>query len=1413
MIFNLSDLYEKSVLKNYIKLEKKQETKFNYIKLEINHPLFEFFCSYGLQGSCVIDLGKVSLYQELKHVDLSVTGSNIYTLVTHNEELYKEVVLYDFEISLDADMHIVNVRIPSISLASSLAQVKFIKKLWNEYSANFVQLQHVFNKPHTVSGPVQEKKEISEQLAHGCTYYQETLKLNLSLGKLMLIWTTNFTNNAENRDSVRLEACLNNIQSDCIQVQDTLSVKCKIQSITLQFNLIETLYVLFPHSGNLFVANLQINPSKNVIDVNFNCPRVIITPKTVQVLMILKEEFNSLIVPSPSNNSSNVISGEIKNLQVIITNDGTITIDEEFVEAAIEHEQKRFYMIQFSNVFQEFSCKFQEFFIVTGKTSKFVDDITGKYILHPVDFLVTYENCFKVVISEVNIDFSLSQVPYFTEVYQQFSLIQSQPSENIKYTQFEMELEVQQLLISISHDFSISRNSTNTYFIFQLDFPSIIKSGTVNFTTTLEIFYYNQQYFDWEPFLEKSEVSVTYSQQGKLKRIELKSSDQINFNISSGLISTFSNFWRGIQQHNILENISLMSPNLINRINSGFAIRNETGQKLKYWIDGRVHSLSNWEEESLDFEEVEEEQAAPVIMFKNNQKTRKAYRIKTISVKIGDQGKINDICIDKLGCKLYNIAQQGSHYQVICEVSSRHGDNVLTIRSPIQLKNLLREPIDIRLIFPLAQNKLNEEDYSSTINVPPLSTVPLPIGSSYFTEFQLRIRGYGWSSRKGINNPDPIVIECPHKPINSYDLQSSRKRENSDDIKIAFAVFKQSQVELKDDTEKFSVKLYSFESPFIIENCLCCDLEYQCVSYQTSNKAHGLLRRGESFNWLEITPHAKILLSLRITGYDWTPFLEVLEESKQIYQFSKKYSEQVNVLLEASKKEGMFKLVFFAQYWLENHTGLPLLFKYMENELNYDIISLPYVIEGVYIEERNEKKKGQLNSMFAAFGEKLDIDEEEDIKPWMRYKTDKKIGLGSLLNDEEVSDEGQGTIRMFSSDISNPIKGFVSIKLANSSWSKVFRLVGNEGKKDLLTVSGHSIQAFEESKSRRSCIYEVAMTMQIAEDPFSRTKIIRFTSRFVMINKMPSVLLISQHEPNLDLSGVCRLIPNERSAYHWTDQLKSRSICVRPESYGWQWSGHFYIEGPDDFVMRIRNIHTHEEILIHITITLEDSTLHIIYQDISHMPPYRIENLSMETLLISQINSKVSDKILKPFEVCGYAWDEPTLKKILKVSLHMQGNNSSIHIRDFKIDSQKDLEKINLKPHGSHPSHPLYVEVTNSGSTKVLVFRHELKEEDDVKQNREFNSDDLSVIINFGYIGISIINSSPEEIIYASFLDVKFQLDKSYSEVSGDFRITSGQIDNQLYRAINPVMLSMLENNADLINISFNKRQTTVFLT
>lgn len=1413
MIIALCELYSNSLMKKYIKPQGSSQSKpYKSIYLQVEHPLFEFLSNSPSQGTCDFDMGMLEFQKNSDEIVLSMSESSVYTLVTEAQELFKDNLLSNFHIKISVDLPNICCEVPLIFLASSLKQLKFVKAIYEDYFEKLEKISSILNSNDSIDS-LHKPRPSSDLSALPLGKENEELNIKLVFEYIDMTWFIIVNPGPSNEDLSEISGKLKNVQINLVKKPSSKWFKLQVEAAALNYKSVENIQILFTQSQELLTLSLQVVEKKLIADINLNSPRIVITPLSLQAIMHLAKEFNNFKVKSNGTNSELVLSGDVRNLQVIVTNDLMVEYDEEHVQYALDSEIKRFCMLQVSGQFQNASASCNEFFVVVGKTAAFTEEIIGKHLIHPLTFTLHYTKELSLAISEVNIDFSLSQIHFFKDILSKFSSLEpSQESETTSIKKPIIHLTIQQLLISISHDYSAAKGSNSTYFMIQLDYPIINLDRSIEFNTSLSLFYFNQQYLDWEPLIEKSDILLKYSIQGKPITFELKVIREMNMNISSALISSCSNFWSGIKDYNLIENISSPTHKLITRIHSGFAIRNETGHKMKYYIDNRSFNLNNLEEQSLDFEEVEEEShLAPVIMFKTNMKAKKAYKTKKLNLKLGEIVRLNDVCIDKLGSKVYGFNYKGNHYQIICEVTSRHGDNLLTVRSPISIKNMLKEPLDIRLIFPVIANRSSEDHYTNSVPLPPQSTVPLPIELLGFTDFQLKIKGYNWSSKRSINIIKPTVIECEQKPINSYDARISLRRDANEGHKRASAVLRVQQDEVKDENEKFYVKIYSFESPFVLENCLCCDLEYFCYVQNSDVRPHGLLYRGETFNCLEIAPSAQVSLALRIPGYDKTNYLEVYEGTKQIFQFSKKHSEQVNVVLEASTNEGMLKIVLFSQYWLENHTGLPLLFKYMENEQNYDVISLPYVVEGVYLEERSDKKKGLTQSMFAVYGEKLDI-EEETVKPWMKYTESKKLGLSCLLEDEEIIDEGQGTIRMFSSDVNNPVAGTVSIKLANSHWSKVFKLTGNESK-TILASSEHSIKALEATKLKRKCIYEVAMTMNIAEQPYSRTKIIRFTPRFVMINKMVKALLISQHEPDQDFNGVCRLIPNERSAFHWPDSNKNRSVCLRIDDYGWQWSGAFFIECPDDLVIRVRNSHTHEEVFVHITMTLEENTLHVILQDISHMPPYRIENLSMETLVLQQLKAKVPEKILKPFEVCGYAWDEPMLKKVLVASITGPGMSSWLALGKFKFERQKGSKPIHLKAHGSHPSHPLYVEVTNSGSTKVLIFRHDLKEEDDIKNNRESNSDDLSISITMDCLGISLINSKPEEIIYASFTDVRCQLDKSSSEIHGDFSIKSGQIDNQIYKALNPILLNMIDNSGNLIRIKFKKRNNVVIFT
>ncbi|CAG9316922.1 unnamed protein product [Blepharisma stoltei] len=1460
MIEGLISFVLSSELFSYMKkIKKAKEIKkprtYSY-NAEVIHPQLEFLDPQSSQGSCVIDFGEINTNKNAgDELTFNIQGSQIFTIREDEEgEVYQNFLIKDFEMSLESFLPEVNLKIRKIIGSSSASQISFLLQLYSNYKSHLKDIGQMLHL--SIPKKKEEKKEIKSDVnleaenvaysfAHGLKLKPQEfrLKVHAEIDVVELAWWTLFHHKEDNVESACLSLSLSQVLLDYNKKIGSNWLKFATKSLKTAFKIdafgLNQLILLQQESltqENALTLGFQILPDSYIIDLDILSPRIILSPCILKGLLLISSEL-SLLLPKSKKKTPIILSGQMQNFQLLVTTDSINgPQDEEDKLDPMkdqEYEEKRYTILQMSVEFQDNNINVNDCCVLIGSSAVAVygAEISGKPLLHPLQIRYRGKDSKALLISDIGIDLSLSQSVYFQEMMKQFSSIIPKREKQVKPTKIDLKIEIQQILLSISHDFTISKHSANTYFMLRLDSPYILLSSTdtpLAFSTGFAFYYYNQQLFDWEPFIENFRFGIEYNTQGGQKKIQVTSQGDFNVNVSYSFITTFSNFLKGFEQKDYFTHLGLLAKSKMQiKWGSGYSIKNETGQQIKCWIDNRLIIIQHNEEHALHFEERDEVEGSAVTMFKHKLKKQRGYRIKSVSIQIGELPRLNDICIDRIGCKIYNIAQLGAHFHVLCDVLSRHGDKLLVIRSPIQLKNNLRVPIDVRLIMPLALNKLNEEDYFNIISIPPLATVPLPITNSYFTSLQLRISGFSWSERNEISHADePKLIECPNKAYRGSsvpDIQPAKKAKATESVvhRSAFASFKYSLLEFKDDTEKFFVKLYTFEPGLTVENYLCCPLEYQCIILnrregmeflETDIKTSGSLERGENFHWLEAPPYGSVGVALRIPGYDWSPMLNIFEEDKHIYQFSRRNMEQVNIFLESNKSDGTFRLLAYAQYWLENHTGLPLLFQYIEKDFSFDIMSLPYTVEGLHFEEYQEKKKiGSYETVLNAFGEKLDF-EYEGVKPWLHYKEADKVGLGSLIEEEEDEEQkNMVNIRMFSADLDQPGSGTAAIRIANSEWSDLFRIVGNEPNKSLLTAGGHSILAVEKSKYHMNCMYEVAMSLQIAEEPFVKTKIIRFTPRFVLINKMPQVLLLTQFEPNIDFNGVCRLLPNERSSFHWPDCRRGRAICVKLEDYGWAWSGKFLIEEPDDFVVRVRNLHTHEEILMHITITLEESTLHVIFQDTSHSPPYRIENLSMETIEVNQSKTDFI-KVLKPFEVTSYAWDERLLKKVLTVALHNQSQKSSVIIGKFKLDSPKDCEQIHLKSHGSHPSHPLFVDITTEGSTKVLTIRHNKSEEDYFSQSHlNYEKNDFILEINFSHFGISLINSTPQELIYATFKGLQFKLDQNNYDNIYELSLDSAQIDNQLYRVSNPVMLSPMENHEQqLLKIKVRKRQSTI---
>ena len=128
------------------------------------------------------------------------------------------------------------------------------------------------------------------------------------------------------------------------------------------------------------------------------------------------------------------------------------------------------------------------------------------------------------------------------------------------------------------------------------------------------------------------------------------------------------------------------------------------------------------------------------------------------------------------------------------------------------------------------------------------------------------------------------------------------------------------------------------------------------------------------------------------------------------------------------------------------------------------------------------------------------------------------------------------------------------------------------------------------------------------------------------MNTLPSTSLeLCQHGTHTYRAAapsgeIVRLGPQEHSSFHWPTASRRQVLHVRISTYGWCWSGYFSPYVMDEFALRLRNQHTHTIYLLRVIIKEEGPCTMIYFlPETPKVPPYRLENFSLETLLIQFI--------------------------------------------------------------------------------------------------------------------------------------------------------------------------------------------------
>jgi len=256
-------------------------------------------------------------------------------------------------------------------------------------------------------------------------------------------------------------------------------------------------------------------------------------------------------------------------------------------------------------------------------------------------------------------------------------------------------------------------------------------------------------------------------------------------------------------------------------------------------------------------------------------------------------------------------------------------------------------------------------------------------------------------------------------------------------------------------------------------------------------------------------------------------------------------------------------------------------------------------------------------------------------------------------------------------------------------------------------------------------------------------------------------------------------------------------------------SGSIQIDRLGEWNFRLRSTYRmNDNTILNVSIREESNSLYIVFTDISHAPPYRIENLTKSKFNIAQTGSRRDDfDALEPYTTLSFAWSQPLAKQKLKISLCRLQTDEDLG--DFYLDSIQEREIIKIKD-GERKDFVL--EITSEKTIKVLkiMYPYMINAEKAPDAESHANQD------NFNYqftkivierLGISVVNSQPRELAYTTISNLRVTYESTVKHQSLSLKVGDLQMDNMVSRQYDAILIQRQErdkNHGDFFRLKYN---------
>ncbi|XP_024632124.1 uncharacterized protein [Medicago truncatula] len=373
-----------------------------------------------------------------------------------------------------------------------------------------------------------------------------------------------------------------------------------------------------------------------------------------------------------------------------------------------------------------------------------------------------------------------------------------------------------------------------------------------------------------------------------------------------------------------------------------------------------------------------------------------------------------------------------------------------------------------------------------------------------------------------------------------------------------------------------------------------------------------------------------------------------------------------------------------------------------------------------------------------------------------------------------------------------------------SLWSNSFSLLPQSG----------SSTIFVPHLTSNSAFILAVTSISVAEPYGGRTNAIAFQPRYVISNACSKEIIYKQKGTDVTFYlGI-----GEHAHLHWTDTSRELLVSICYNETGWQWSGSFLPDHLGDTQLKMRNFVLGTSSMIRVEVQNADismgdekivgnikgnsgTNLILLSDDDTGYMPYRIDNFSKEILRIYQQRCEVFDTVIHSYASNPYTWDEPSYPHRLVVEV--PGERV---LGMYALDDVKEYMPVQLPSTSEKPERIFFVSVHAEGATKVLsvldsnyhIF-NEVKKPSvpNATEKRLYDHNQVrpaeykdKISISIPCIGISLINSYPQELLFACINDIQINLLQSLDRQRLSMRISFIQIDNQLRSTPYPVMLS-----------------------